>query len=86
MTSVATQALVCPVPGIRHDDVVIWYKDGQPIPTDTPSILSPQPMSTNIGKNISFISSIIKKKYEQIYTLKMYFQAPVLPVALESNS
>ena len=34
MSSRNTQPLVCPLMTMRHDDVVIWYKDGKPIPSD----------------------------------------------------
>lgn len=35
MTSATPQPLWCPVQTTSHDDLVIWYKDGLPIPPES---------------------------------------------------
>lgn len=46
-TSLATLSLVCPVLGVQHNDLVIWYKDGQPVPSDNTDPAARGPQSTS---------------------------------------
>ena len=50
MSSWATLPLVCPLRMLRRDDLVIWYKDGQPIPSDGEDTTTVQSTNTSALK------------------------------------